>query len=94
MSGVGIRATEEIRRRVRAADYLCVVQLFLKDNYANGYYVRDTNLKVPFDWVRTNYDVINNNLKFASWPAVSILREVNPNIDIDKIEKTFGKTTA
>ncbi|MBR2725797.1 hypothetical protein IKE87_00800 [Candidatus Saccharibacteria bacterium] len=33
MSGVGIRATEEIRRRVRAADYLCVVQLFLKDNF-------------------------------------------------------------
>lgn len=33
MSGVGIKAIEEIRRRVRAADYLCVAQLFLKNNF-------------------------------------------------------------
>lgn len=33
MSGVGIKVTEGIRRRVRAADYLCVAQLFLKDNF-------------------------------------------------------------
>lgn len=74
--------------------YQEIVKLFLKDNYENGYYIRDTNLKVPFDWVRTNYEVINNSLNFVSWPAVSILREVNPNVDIDKIDKTFGRTTA
>ncbi|MBR2709624.1 hypothetical protein IKE72_00925 [Candidatus Saccharibacteria bacterium] len=33
MSGVGIKTIEEIKRRIRAADYLCVAQLYLKDNY-------------------------------------------------------------
>jgi len=74
--------------------YQEIVKLFLHSNYNSGYYVRDTNLKVPFDWVRTDYNTIANRLKFVSWPAVSILREVNPDLKIEHIEKQFGATTA
>lgn len=33
MSGLGIENLERIKRRIRAADYLAVVQLYLKDNF-------------------------------------------------------------
>lgn len=76
--------------------YQEIVKIFLSQNYnvGAGYYIRDTDLKVPFDWVRVNYTTISNKLNFACWPAVSILREVNPDVDIQVIEKTFGSTTA
>lgn len=45
MSGVGIKVTEEIRRRVRAADYLCVVQLFLRDNFLLKRELRPDDIK-------------------------------------------------
>ncbi len=33
MSSVGIRDFEQIDRRIRACDYLCVAQIFLRDNF-------------------------------------------------------------
>ena len=81
-----------------------IIKIFLSQNYKDSqnnlkYYIRDTDLKVPFDWVRTNYETISSRLAFHSWPAVSILKELNPNLEIGDeqvkaIAKKFGKTTA
>jgi len=46
--------------------YQEIVKLFLRDNHNSGYYVRDTDLKVPFDWVRTNYKTVADKLNFIS----------------------------
>lgn len=86
-----------------------VIKIFLSQTYSShDYYIRDTNLKVPFDWVRTNFDVIDSRLTFHSWPAVSVLKDLNPNLTIGDnnqevpigddqiaaIAKKFGKSTA
>ena len=40
-----------------------IIKIFLSQQTLNRqYYLKDTELKVPFEWVRTNYHVIKNRL--------------------------------
>lgn len=45
MSGVGKITIEQIRRRVRACDYLCVAQLYLQDNFLVEHYLTPGDIK-------------------------------------------------
>ena len=45
MSAVGIETAEKIRRRIRAADYLVVAQLYLRDDFLLERPLRSTDIK-------------------------------------------------
>lgn len=71
-----------------------VIKIFLNQELTNNsekkYYLRDTNLKVPFEWVRANYDMYSN-ISLKSWPAFSLIMQANPEYNWSSVtSKDFG----
>ena len=66
-----------------------IIKLFLK-NHQNQYYVRDTKIKVPFEWVRTNLEAIKETVSVLSWPGLSYVATINgdkPEYDMEDLDQ-------
>lgn len=78
--------------------YKEVIQLFVYQQTADNedheplFYLRDTDLKVPFEWVRTNLSTITDAMKPQCWPGLSILSAWNPDLDFNNITDAANET--
>jgi len=73
-----------------------IVKIFLSQKVAQDpqeefFYVRDTELKVPFEWVRTDFNTFKY-VPISGWPALSTLVNINPDFNPTKISDSVKKT--
>lgn len=64
-----------------------IIKIFLEQhNSSNEYYIRDTQLKVPFEWVRTNWSVICDSIQHTFLPGWDMVVKLN-NIQGEAYDK-------
>lgn len=55
-----------------------IIKIFLaQHSSSNEYYIRDTQLKVPFEWVRTNWSVICASIQHTFLPGWDMVAKLN-----------------
>ena len=68
------------------------IKKFFVNQHIDEYYIRDTETKVPFDWVRCNLETVKKAMNVKMWAGLTTLSYFNKDINYDKMNNDQWQT--